>query len=80
MKSFVEFKLLPQEAGKKTRVWFVMTVGGVDTLGQIRWYAPWRCYSFMPYAETIYEKKCLRDIAQFCDDETTKHRASAKAA
>ncbi len=34
------------------------------TLGQIRYYARWRQYSFYPYGGMVFEKTCLRDILE----------------
>ena len=50
-------------------------VSDTSVLGEIRWYGPWRCYAFYPEMETVYEKKCLRDIADFCELLTTEHKA-----
>jgi len=44
------------------------------SLGEVRWFGRWRCYAFYPFAGTIYERKCLRDIADFCEKETQRHR------
>ena len=41
-----------------------MTNEGVE-LGEIKWYASWRRYAFYPKENTIHERDCLRDIAQF---------------
>ena len=38
-------------------------------LGAIKWYAPWRKYSFFPQPHTVFEKDCLREIADFCEKE-----------
>lgn len=67
--------------GRKTNIYEVTTLDGVKVLlGTIKWYGRWRKYVFQPEQETIYEETCLRDIAQFIEDETKAHRAKAKAA
>lgn len=77
MKVYIDFTLLPAETSKKTRVWYVLTkTAGPICLGIIKWYGPWRCYAFHPHPGTVFEKECLAHIGTFCDEETTKHRAS----
>jgi hypothetical protein len=66
------------EDRKKTREWLVKAEDGGKSLGEVKWYAPWRCYAFFPYVRTLFEKDCLRDLAYFCDLETQKHRAGWK--
>lgn len=66
--------------GHRTKRWTIYDKDGRDELGFIAWYSPWRCYSFYPFARTIYEKRCLRDIADFCDEQTQAHRAALKQA
>ena len=66
--------------GRKTEVWFVFPVKSNVELGVVKWYGGWRCYAFYPEDMTIYEKQCLRDIAQFCEEETNKWRESKKKA
>ena len=34
-------------------------------LGRISWYSQWRCYTFSPAFETIWNKDCLKDIHDF---------------
>ena len=49
---------------KKTETWEI-TSKGHDTLGFIKWYAPWRCYSFFPCSSTIFNSTCIKDILDF---------------
>lgn len=74
---FVEFVL--QERKPKTNVWVIKPKDSESILGYVRWYGAWRCYVFEPCPETLYEKQCLRDIADFLDAETQKLRAQWKA-
>lgn len=53
----------------KTAIYLVRTNDYHRTLlGQIRYYAHWRQYGFYPEREyqTVFEKTCLTDIADFC--------------
>lgn len=85
--SYIEISEAPSK-GKKTRCWEVYTredspkdPGGMpDYLGVIQWYGPWRGYAFYPEASTLYEHKCLRDIAEFVERVTREHRAATEGA
>lgn len=48
----------------KTKVYQVTSVSG-SKLGQVRWYGPWRKYTFMPEAQTIFDVKCLGEVRNF---------------
>jgi hypothetical protein len=74
---FVESE--PSPSGK-TRRWAVWSVAESVTLGVVSWFAPWRCYIFSPHPHTVYERRCLRDLADFCEQQTHEHRAARKAA
>ena len=59
----------------KTRIWNVaIKEDSEDLIGQIRWFASWRCYAFYPYDKTVFEKTCLRDIANFCEEQTRQRK------
>lgn len=49
-----------------------------DWLGTIAWYGRWRCYAFTPAPSTIFEKTCMRDVADFCEKLTKEHYARAR--
>jgi hypothetical protein len=81
MSKWIQFVDRGIPAGKKTRVWTVHPIDGANSnLGEIRWYAPWRQYAFYPTRNSLFERQCLRDIADFCEKETNAHRATNKRA
>jgi hypothetical protein len=47
-------------------------------LGIIKWYGPFRQYSFIPSSDCVFERTCLRDIANFCEWLTAEHKAGNK--
>ncbi len=49
----------------KTQKYAVTNNRSGDTLGEIRWYGPWRWYVFFPATGTLYSHGCLRDIEDF---------------
>ena len=61
--------------GKKTKVWDVVSTSD-NYLGKIKWYAAWRQYTFWPWPDTIFNKDCLSEIAEFCATETKAHRTA----
>lgn len=63
---------------KKTQKWRVRAKSDNYFLGEISWFARWYQYSFFPQGNTVFEKTCLRDIAQFCDEQTKIYRAGWK--
>lgn len=75
MASYIRFDEVP-DIGKKTRCWIVRALQGLALLGQVSWYSPWRCYVFHPMQGTLFERKCLRDIATFCEERTAEQRAT----
>lgn len=77
MAKYIEFlKAAAQPKGGKTKRWFVYPKGQVwaEALGEVKWFGRWRCYGFFPAWRTVYEKTCLRDLAEFCESETSKHK------
>ena len=58
----------------KTKTWDVMTKEEHAILGEIRWFGRWRGYAFFPLTDTVFEKTCLRDIANFIEEQNNLHR------
>lgn len=63
----------------KTAVWSVIAHEGNADLGTVKWFGRWRRYAFFPAPATVFEKDCLRDLADFCDEITKEHRSSLAA-
>lgn len=60
---WIHFVLLFQKP--KTQIWQVVATINLQILGDIKWYTPWRTYTFFPLNNTIYEDDCLTEIAGF---------------
>lgn len=71
----------------KTQVWEVFSRSGNDWLGEISWFAQWRRYAFRStykadgekkygvfLSDVWFEQTCQRDIANFCEELTIKHK------
>ena len=77
--SYIAFSEVYPDKPRLTRIWNVITIDGAATiLGTVQWFGRWRCNGFFPQPNTIYAKKCLRDIADFCDDHTRDHRVGER--
>jgi hypothetical protein len=74
--SFIEIRLCPQNPKRKTQTWFVFPKHATYPLGRIYWWSAWRCYCFVPEGRTVYEQKCLREIADFCEAQTNARKAA----
>jgi hypothetical protein len=75
---WIEMREVPTPPDRKTKIWNVTIKEGGAILGEIKWFARWRCYGFFPATGTIYECNCLWDIADFCANQTTEHKARQK--
>jgi len=75
----LEFEVQPKPKGRKTEIWTVVAQGEVR-LGDVKWYAPWRRYTFHPDAETLYDKDCLYALARFCQEQTLKRKLAVAVA
>jgi len=60
--------------GQKTSRWNIESKYG-GFLGEIKWFAKWRKYSFFPEPDCIFEETCMRDLSQFIEDRTLEHKA-----
>lgn len=77
---WIEMVETGKSASGLTQTWSVVTKEGGAYLGDIKWFARWRCYGFFPATETVYEHNCLWDIADFIANQTSAHREARKRA
>lgn len=59
--------------GAKTRQFSVKAKNG-SLVGYIKWWASWRQYCFFPL-NSIFDPKCLREVAEFCEQATSVHKS-----
>jgi hypothetical protein len=71
-------RFVPSTPKPKTKTWRVDSIESGVELAYIEWSGRWRCYVFVPLIDTIYEKQCLRDIADFCEQQTIEQRKTWK--
>ena len=67
MSKYIHFGVIEEKP--KTTVYGVFSKSSGDKLGEVRWYAPWRQYSFKtmndPRYETWFNPDCLDYITYF---------------
>lgn len=65
-------------ASGKTKIWHVVNKRSADDIpGIIKWHGGWRKYVYYS-TEAFYDWQCLRQIADFIEDQTTIHRESQR--
>ena len=72
MSKYMRFKLIEQKA--KTKVVAVQSKTHPTRLGVIRWYNTWRCYVFLPDADTLFNAECLNVIQSYIKELTDEHK------
>ncbi len=72
--SYLRFDGVGTSNSKLTLIWWVMSSNTESHLGNIQWLAPWRKYCFYPTPNTVYDTTCLREIADFCENQTRAHK------
>ncbi len=63
----------PFKVGAKTRQFSVFSRANRSLLGYVKWWTQWRQYVFFPL-NSLFDKNCLREVAQFCEEVTTVHK------
>jgi len=67
------FELQPNPKARLTEIWTVVAQGEIR-LGDVRWYAPWRRYTFHPEDKTLYDAECLAALFKFCEKQTQQRK------
>lgn len=61
---WIRFQEIP-DIKRKTKIFEVRTKDDSIVLGEVKWFGRWRCYSFFPAPNTVFEQQCLGDITHF---------------
>jgi len=72
-KPYVRFAEIEAPKNFKTKIWDVTTIDRAGLLGQVKWFAQWRKYTFFPNVNTLFDFDCLTEIAEFVANETLEH-------
>lgn len=73
---YIRFELVGRKP--KTNIWNVVSKDGDIILGTIEWFGRWRGYAFFPEPEMVFERTCLRDIADFIEAKNKEQRDKRK--
>lgn len=71
---FLRFTRIPSNT--KTDVFDVSPVRGGRSLGQVRWYVPWRRYAFHDLHGNVYESAHLLQLHEFLDRQSDNYAAT----
>lgn len=63
----------------KTKVWDVASRHSYTKLGTIKWYAPWRRYSFYPEPDTLFDCRCMTVLIDFITAEMDKRKGKTQS-
>jgi len=77
MSKYLEFKQIAHEG--KTKRFEIISKNYGYSLGRISWHGAWRCYTFSPAFETIWNKDCLKDIQDFLNNLMTERKLNNRS-
>lgn len=60
--------------GQKTYTYCVFALASSVFLGIVKWRPGWRKYVFEPQPDTVFDCGCLREMADFLDQQTTMQK------
>lgn len=66
----------PVSPGSVTRKFALRSRQSGSLLGYVKWFVYWRQYCFFPSGFAVFDKTCLREIAEFCEHATNERRAA----
>jgi len=70
MSEYFKVNYLTDSKTGKTKVWEVQTLDSMIILGYIKWLGRWRKYVFHPEPNTLYDNKCMIELARICEEKT----------
>lgn len=71
---YLEFSIQRYYPARKTEVYNVRSKSQGSTLGQIKWYSPWRQYCFMPSPQCVFNVGCMGDIIALIEELREERR------
>lgn len=76
--TYLEFRHVGHSSTGKTDVWRVVNTNDGSDLGQVSWYGAWRKYVFFCDDASIWSPDCLRQVAQFVDDQMDSRKQNRR--
>ena len=77
--SYLVFVLQESDGKRLTDRWHVANRNNASQLGLVTWHAPWRRFTYQPSGPQVLDAMCMREIAGFCEDQTSRQQRLAKA-
>ena len=71
---YLDFLLLSDSG--KTRTYTIRSRSRGDVLAIVKWYGAWRQYTMEPLYHTVWNKDCLREVAEFLDGLMEQRRSA----
>jgi len=68
--TWIHFML--KELRAKTKVYVIANKDDGSVLGEVKWFGRWRKYAAA--LNGMFEEKCMREIADFCEKLTREHK------
>lgn len=59
---YMGIKSMPTPPDRKTKIFSVFELKTGYQLGEIKWFPRWRCYSFYPAPNTVFDEECTKQI------------------
>lgn len=78
MAKYIDFILAGKSESGKTSIWTIQNKEDGTWLGYIQWFPRWGVYAFFPAGHTVFEKTCLRDIANFIEEKNNERKNERK--
>lgn len=63
---------------RRTRLWHVISRKRGNIIGEIKWYPGWHRYALFPTPNTVWDEICMRDVAEFCQEQTNDQKRQPK--
>ena len=77
--TFKYISFIPQMTDTKTHVWNCINNNSKSVLGVVKWYPPFRKYSFFTVnEEAVFSEDCLKDIWMFVRSANFNHWSKRK--
>ena len=70
MSNYFKINYLTDSKTGKTKVFEVLTLDNKIILGYIKWHGAWRKYTFHPESNTLFDNKCMIELARICEEKT----------
>ena len=71
---YIEAVLVIYGPRRNTAIYGVVATSNRSKLGLLKWYSPWRKYCFFPEDGTVFDARCLKQIAEWITELNKRHK------